>query len=105
MEPRSQDGLDIGRLDGVDALLGMCEGGHNGVRVSIAAVDTAEMAFKEIAADRGFVDFVFAVEAPGHGEGVCGVWYSEAGVGAAKGLEALFLEDDTDEAVKVMKGC
>lgn len=61
------------------------------MRLSIATVNTAEMAFEEISADRGFVNFVFAVEAPGHGEGVCGVWYSEAGMGAAKGLEASFL--------------
>lgn len=75
------------------------------MRVSIAAVNAAEVAFEKIAAYRGFVVFVFAVEAPGHGEGVCGVWYSEAGVGAAKSLEASFLEDDMDEAVKVVEGC
>lgn len=104
MEPRSQYSLDIGGLDGIDALLGTRKGRDDGVRVSIAAVDAAEVAFKEIAPDRGFVDFVFAVEAPGHGKGVCGVGDGEAGVGAAKGLEALFFEDDADEAVEVMNG-
>lgn len=104
MEPRSQYSLDIGGLDGVDALLGMSEGRDDGVRVSVAAVDAAKVAFEEIAPDRGFVDVVFAVEAPGHGERICGVWYGEAGVGAAKGLEALFFEDDANKAVKVVDG-
>lgn len=104
IELRSQDGLDIRGLDGVDALLGMSKGGDDGVRVPIAAVDAAEVALEEVAADRSFVDFVFAVKAPGHGEGIRGVRYSEAGVGAAKGLEALFLKDDANEAVKVVNG-
>lgn len=104
VEAGSEDRLDVGGLDGVDALLGVGEGGHDGVRLAVAAVDAAEVAFEEVAADRGFVDFVFAVEAPGHGEGVCSVGDGQAGVGTDENLETSFFEEDAEEAVEIVKG-
>jgi hypothetical protein len=54
------------------------------------------MALKEIAANRGFVDFVFSVQAPWHRKRVCRVPNGEAFLDAGERLEALFLEEDSN---------
>lgn len=104
IEAGGKDSLDVGGLDGVDALLGVCEGRNNGVRLPVAAVDAAEVTLKKVPAEGRFVDFIFAVEAPGQGEWICGKGDGLAGVGAGKGVEATFLEEDTNEAMEIVEG-
>lgn len=73
------------------------------MRGTVTAVDAAEVAFEEVTAERGSVDFVFAVEAPGERRGVGGVGDGEAMVGMGEGFEALVLEEGAEEAVEVVQ--
>lgn len=75
---RSKHTLDIRRLDGVNTLLRAGDRRNDGVGVAVLAIFAGEVRFEEVAAERGAVDFVFAVERVGEGEGVGGVADGEA---------------------------
>ena len=71
--------------------------GDIGVGVAVFGVFPTEVAFEEVAADRGPVDFVFAVEGPGHGDGAGGVRDGEAFGGCGEEGEFVVGPEGGDE--------